>query len=365
MALLTEFYQMVKDMVTGKYPDYVMRNRRGDEIPVFVYHHVNKKYFGEQLQFLKNNGYQTLNMLQLDQILSKELKPSAKDIILTFDDGLEDLYSVVYPMLRFYQFQGIAFIAPYWIGEKGMINWQQVVEMHQSGAIDFQAHSYTHGRIYISPKIIDFFYPGFRYRYRWQFPLLNNGSDYFEKQLPPFGMPIYQFSSSLTESKRYLGDSALEKFCTECVKNRGGKLFFKNPFWGNQLKKAVRLFLQDKTIKDKYETEEEQSDRIKKEIELPKVIIEEKLPDKKVIAFSYPYFEWSKITNRLLKECGYQYVFGGVKKDFVFNSSHVQIQFFRRVNGDFIKRLRGKGRISLCHLLFLKVWRRLKRVSTS
>jgi peptidoglycan/xylan/chitin deacetylase (PgdA/CDA1 family) len=363
MALITEFYQMIKDMIAGEYPDYVMKNRAGDEIPVFVYHHVDKINFRDHLQFLYNNGYQTLNIAQLDQLLSAKQKPTGKEVLLTFDDGLEDLYTVAYPLLRSFRFQGIAFIAPYWIGEQGLVTWQQVEEMHQSGMIDFQAHSYMHARIYASPKIVDFFHPKLCYHHRWQFPLINDGSGHVSKQVPGLGMPIYQFSSSLSESKRYLGNPDLETFCVDYVKEHGEADFFNHPLWRKHLEKVIRSFSQNGSNKNLYETEEEQRERVKQEIEKSKKVIEKKLSGKKVTAFSYPYFERGNMTDQLLREYGYRFVFGGLGKDSHFNSNHTGVRYFQRVNGDFVQRLIGNGRVALWRLLFLKMWRRLTGVA--
>lgn len=363
MAFLAEFFQMVKDMVGGEYPPYVMKGLVEDEVPVFVYHRVDEKQFEEQLQYLKKNEYRTLNMIQLEKLLSQGQKPSEKDIVLTFDDGLDDLYSVAYPLLRTYECQAVAFIAPYWIGEKGVVNWEQVKEMHQSGVVDFQAHSYTHGRIYVSPKIEDFFHPGFRYHHRWQFPLMKNGSGHISKELPPFGMPIYQFASSLSESKKYLGNRELEAFCIDYIENRGGEVFFHRPFWRNHLRRAICLFSRDNPIEYCYETEEERNTRIDREIKQSKEIIEEKLPGKQVSAFSYPYYEASKLADRLLKKYAYRFIFGGIKKRPINESDNEKLQFFRRVNGDFIRRLKGYGKVSLCRLLSQKSLRRLSGTS--
>ena len=363
MALITEFFQMIKDMMAGGYPDYVIKNRIGDEIPVFVYHRVDRKVFEDQLRYLRDNGYQTLNIQQLEDCLVQGENLSSKDIVLTFDDGLEDLYTVAYPLLRSFGFQGVAFIAPYWVGEEGLVNWEQVKEMHQSGVIDFQAHSYTHSRIYVSPKIDDFFHPGFRCHHRWQFPLVDNGSGRISKGLPPFGMPIYQFASSLSGAKKYLSNREIEAFCIDYVENRGGKDFFHRFFWRRQLKKAVRSFLREKSSRYEYETREEQRDRVRKEMELSKKVIEKELQGKRVISFAYPYFERSETIDRLLKECGYRFIFGGLERGSVFNSNNFEFHFFRRINGDFIQRLPGQGKVSLCRLLFLKLSRRLNNVS--
>ncbi len=360
MALMTEFYQMIKNMIAGGYPDYVMKNRIGDEIPVFVYHRVDRKVFEEQLRYLRDNRYQTLNIRQLGSLLRQGEKQYGKNIVLTFDDGLDDLYSVAYPLLRSYQFQAVAFIAPYWIGEKNVVNWRQVKEMHQSGVIDFQAHSYTHERIYVSPKIVDFFHPGFSYHYRWQFPLLNSDLEDVRKKLPPLGMPIYEFSSALSESRKYLGNCAVENFCIDCIKNKGEK-FFHYPNWRNQLRKSIHSYFQDSMVEYQYESEEARHTRMSIEISQSKKIIEKKLSNKQVVAFAYPYHEYSEVADRLLRDHGYHFVFGGIKPDFSFGTTDCHHFYLRRVSGDFIFRLQGTNRAPLITILAMKAKKRLLR----
>jgi len=361
MGLSRELYQMVGGMAGGEYPDFVVKDGLGDEIPAFTYHRVDKENFEEQLRHLKRNGYETLNSEQLGRALSSVEAVPKRVVVLTFDDGLDDLYSVVFPLLRSYGFQGVAFIAPHWVGGEGIVDWQQVREMHRSGVLDFQAHSYTHGRIPISPEIVDFFHPEFSFYRRWELPFTETRSEASPNSLPAWGMPLCPSASCLSEKRRYLGNPSLEKFCIDYVKKQGGEEFFKVSLWRRKLKRVVRDYLESNPHTEGYETKEEQEGRIRQEIALSKKVIEERLAGKKVVSFSYPYHERGEIADRVLRESGYQIVFGGIGRDERFDSGNGSLTYIRRVSGDFVLRLPGGGRSSLLRLYLSKGLRRMKR----
>ena len=65
------------------------------------------------------------------------------DHILTFDDGFESDYEIVFPILKKNNLMGIFFIVPDWIGLPGYLNWRQVNEM-VLGGMEIGSHSLTH-----------------------------------------------------------------------------------------------------------------------------------------------------------------------------------------------------------------------------
>ena len=351
---------MVWGMARGEYPNFVVKNRMGNEIPAFIYHRVDGEVFEEQLRYLKANGYQAVDTEQIKQALFSGVGLPEKPVFLTFDDGLENFYTVAYPLLRSYGFRGILFVAPFWIGKEGMASWQQIMEMHESGWVDVESHSFSHGMIPVSPKIVDFFHPGYVYYQRWSFPFSEENSFETSPPLPAWGTPVYRSVSCLSEDEKYLSDPLLEKKCTSYVKERGGKNFFNDPLWRFRLRRVVKKYFQLNPLVETYETKEEQAARIRRELELSKRTIEEKLPGKKVESFSYPYHEHGKVTDQVLRECGYRVVFGGIAKDSGFGRSGGRFAFFRRVSGDFVMRLPGENRQSLLKLFLLKGSRRLR-----
>ena len=101
--------------------------------------HVSK--FGEQLDYLLEQGYSTI--LPQDILKSAVAYNSSKEIILSFDDGSEDHYSVVYPLLKERKMKGIFFIVTRYIGRPGLITASHLIEMRQNN-MEIGSHSYSH-----------------------------------------------------------------------------------------------------------------------------------------------------------------------------------------------------------------------------
>jgi peptidoglycan/xylan/chitin deacetylase (PgdA/CDA1 family) len=130
-------------------------------VPILMYHYIDEpppgadayrrdlsvtpQDFQAQLQYLKQEGYEsiTLNDLILYLTVGKPLPP--RPIILTFDDGYADAYTQAFPLLRAYGFVGTFFLvtAPIDAQNPDFLSWDQVKEMHQAG-MSFEPHSYDH-----------------------------------------------------------------------------------------------------------------------------------------------------------------------------------------------------------------------------
>ena len=101
--------------LTGGLPGFIFSNRPAgldSGVPVFCYHLVEAAAFEEDLLFLKHNGYVTIHAdALLDHLLRRKPAP-ARSVVLTFDDGAQNLYETVFPLLKRYDVQAVAFIAP-------------------------------------------------------------------------------------------------------------------------------------------------------------------------------------------------------------------------------------------------------------
>jgi peptidoglycan/xylan/chitin deacetylase (PgdA/CDA1 family) len=85
-------------------------------------------------------------MEQLIGHLKHGLVLPAKPIILSFDDGLKDDYTVVFPILKKHDFVGTFFVITDSVGHSAFMNWKQILEMSAAG-MDIQAHTVTHPRL--------------------------------------------------------------------------------------------------------------------------------------------------------------------------------------------------------------------------
>lgn len=126
----------------------------GYNVPVLMYHAVSDDLWGftelfvspssmeEQLQYLQENGYQTIWFSDLDHIEDYE-----KPVILTFDDGYDDNYTELYPLLKKYQAKATIFVIGNAMGNPHKMTREQVHELAASGLVSIQSHTYTHGNL--------------------------------------------------------------------------------------------------------------------------------------------------------------------------------------------------------------------------
>lgn len=98
----------------------------GNGIPVLTYHHLlkneeNQRFrhtstttsdvaFSNQMTYLKQAGYDTISLYQLEAYLKNQINLPGKAVVLTFDDGLKSVYRYAYPVLKHYGFRATAFI---------------------------------------------------------------------------------------------------------------------------------------------------------------------------------------------------------------------------------------------------------------
>ena len=135
------------------------------QLPVLLYHrvipetgitgkhklHVWEGAFRKQMQWLKDNQYQTLTFRDLasgNYDLKKE-----KQIILTFDDGYEDNYQTLFPVLKGFGFKAVIFLVTQcrqndWSIAQGepalnLMSPAQLKEMDAYG-IEFGGHTQHH-----------------------------------------------------------------------------------------------------------------------------------------------------------------------------------------------------------------------------
>lgn len=134
---------------------------REAHVPILMYHHVgdlpadadavrksltvSQTHFEEQMKFLADEGYTTIHIADLMNHLQTGSPLPEKPIILTFDDGYDDHYTNVFPMLKDHGFVGTFFIigAPTNYGSPGYLRWEQLTEMYENG-MEMGAHSLTH-----------------------------------------------------------------------------------------------------------------------------------------------------------------------------------------------------------------------------
>lgn len=166
---LTNIIDSIEKIYSKEYVEF-----KQYEMPIIMYHriiendseigvhgtYVTKEKFRAQLQYLKDNGYQTVTFKDLkDNNYKKRFNKGNKFIVLTFDDGYEDNYQVAFPILKEFGFKAVIFL----LSDSTYNKWdtdnpqkpektfplmtdEMIQEMMQYG-IEFGIHTKTHPRL--------------------------------------------------------------------------------------------------------------------------------------------------------------------------------------------------------------------------
>ena len=129
------------------------------EIPILMYHDISEQAtpwsvspqnFMRQMEFLKQEGYQTISLDQLQENIDKET--SHKLVVLTFDDARSGVYENAFPVLQKLGFKATVFVVPGWIENFETIpeqekystfcNWEQLKLM--AGVFEIGSHTFSH-----------------------------------------------------------------------------------------------------------------------------------------------------------------------------------------------------------------------------
>jgi peptidoglycan/xylan/chitin deacetylase (PgdA/CDA1 family) len=139
-------------------------------LPALMYHHVQpasvaaeKKqtslttdtaYFRNQMQYLKDKGYQTVSMINLIDFFDNAGTISKKSVLLTFDDGYSDFFDYAFPVLKEYGFMATVFVPTGLVDNPGYLTWQQIQEMVSGGLISIANHTWSHKNVGANKDIV-------------------------------------------------------------------------------------------------------------------------------------------------------------------------------------------------------------------
>ncbi len=138
------------------------------ELPVLMYHRVSptapasskhnlqisQAEMERHLLFLRDRGFEAIGF---EDLLTRKIP--RKPIILTFDDGYEDNYRYLFPLLRKHKMKIVMFLlgnrkhkTNFWDAADGeepaaLLKPGQILEMAKSGLVEFGAHSLNHSKL--------------------------------------------------------------------------------------------------------------------------------------------------------------------------------------------------------------------------
>lgn len=146
-------------------------------LPVLMYHEigvpprgsklaklwVSAEAFREQLTYLRDNGYSAVTFSDWRDA-EKGVKPlPEKPVLITFDDGYMNNYTLAFPLLREFGMKACVFLVyetmdkhNAWHDPKSepwqkMLTWAQIKEMQDSGVFEFGSHTMRHRNLGETP----------------------------------------------------------------------------------------------------------------------------------------------------------------------------------------------------------------------
>jgi len=134
----------------------LINDNRG--VPVICYHSIgkdptgkspliiSKEKFREHLQTIKDDGYTTLTMAELNDYLFKDRPIPEKSVVLTFDDGYIDNYTNAFSILKEFNMKATIFVISTYLDGVSYMTPNQVKEMSDYG-IDIESHTVTHRQL--------------------------------------------------------------------------------------------------------------------------------------------------------------------------------------------------------------------------
>lgn len=105
---------------------------------------ITPERFNQQVDKLLSMGFSPVHCQDL---LSGKDTPQ-KPVLLTFDDGTLDTYQTLFPILQKRNLKAVVFLITDFIGKQpDYMTWEQVLQLHQSGLVEFGSHTCSHARL--------------------------------------------------------------------------------------------------------------------------------------------------------------------------------------------------------------------------
>ena len=188
--------------------------------------------FEEHIKWIKDK--RTFKMEELKNLNYTLPKNS---ILITFDDGYKNNYTLAFPILKKYNMKATIFLNTKFIGkDEFYLNWDEIKEMYESGLVDFQLHTHSHQLTIKDISVLDFYdeesSPYFK---RESYNLFFEGN-YDEKKDKEklYGLPVFKLRSKISIAgykpkkdflKKYQNIKQLQKFNKNEKKDFLNKLF--------------------------------------------------------------------------------------------------------------------------------------------
>jgi len=134
---------------------------RYEDIPIMMYHEISEvtnpwcvspKNFEEQMNYLKEKGYKTINLSELKKGIEENKESKDNLVVITFDDAREGVYTFAYSILKRMSFRATVFVVPDWIEGRNIpseedyslfMSWNEIKKLFDEG-FEIGSHSLLH-----------------------------------------------------------------------------------------------------------------------------------------------------------------------------------------------------------------------------
>ena len=129
-------------------------------IPILMYHYVeynqNKadfkrdqlniepNIFEQQIQTLLDNNYKFITAGKVATVIKDNKKNTNKYVVLTFDDGYQDFYTDVFPILKKYNVKATLYLVYNFLDNPNYLYKWQVDEIIKSNIVEIGSHTLNH-----------------------------------------------------------------------------------------------------------------------------------------------------------------------------------------------------------------------------
>jgi len=328
---------------------------KNNSIPILYYHSVadhNKKRpwsfltcdiktFTLQMKYLNKLGYTTCNWNELYDHLDGIKELPEKTVMLQFDDGFLDNWTVVFPIMKELGLKFTVVVTPEFIekhkprpfskhtSEANIVEWwgylseEELIEMELSGLVDIQAHGFTHTWYPVGDKIIDiydgtqlepwlFWNEKIEEKSKW---LTNGGLNRI-----PLGYPIFENEKSLSTIKAFIPN---KEFIDRCIQS-----YDKSKTKKENLSRIenIQKDWQSHNSLGHFETDDEAHKRLKNELLGTRKYLE-KILNKKIEYLVWPGGGNNKMVQQLAFDSGYKLISKGTK----LNNFNSKLRMISRV----------------------------------
>ncbi len=127
-------------------------------IPVLLYHEFYEQEppkelyglistpdkFEQDVRYMLEEGYTFISMHRLIAYRDGLKGIPEKSVVLTFDDGYESNYTMIYPILKKYHIPAAIFVIEDKVGTARYFDWDAAKTMHDAGLVSIYSHGHSH-----------------------------------------------------------------------------------------------------------------------------------------------------------------------------------------------------------------------------